>query len=132
MAPPASVIAALADDLNTSAALTEMRALYKAREFDALRAAMAFFGFSRIVAVAGISIGGAIVSGQASGDIEIAGLQQSMVDAREDALASRDFSKLDALKTGLVAAGVEVRMSKSGINLVPGPDFDPAKLKALK
>ena len=132
VAPPASVIAALADDLNTSAALTEMRALYKAREFDALRAAMAFFGFSRIVAVAGISIGVAIVSGQASGDIEIAGLQQSMVDAREDALASRDFSKLDALKTGLVAAGVEVRMSKSGIKLVPGPDFDPAKLKALK
>ncbi len=28
--------------------------------------------------------------------------------------------------------GVEVRMSKDGDELVPGPDFDPAKLEALE
>ena len=29
-------------------------------------------------------------------------------------------------------AGVEVRMSKTDVELVPGPDFDPVKLEALK
>jgi cysteinyl-tRNA synthetase len=50
---------------------------------------------------------------------------------RETALATKDFSRVDALKAALVAAGVEVRMSKEGVDLVPGQGFDPAKLEAL-
>ena len=46
-------------------------------------------------------------------------------------MESKDFSGVDALKQGLIAAGVEVRMSKSGVELVPGPGFDAAKLEAL-
>lgn len=45
---------------------------------------------------------------------------------------TKDFSAVDALKSALIAAGVEVRMSKAGVELVPGPDFDPAKLEALQ
>ena len=51
---------------------------------------------------------------------------------RAAAVASKDFSAVDALKTALTAAGVEVRMSKEGVELLPGPDFDPAKLEALQ
>jgi len=50
---------------------------------------------------------------------------------REAAVAAKDFSAVDALKSALVAAGVEVRMSKAGVDLVPGPGFDPAKLEGL-
>jgi cysteinyl-tRNA synthetase len=51
---------------------------------------------------------------------------------RAEALESRDFSAVDALKSALVDANVDVRMSKDSIELVPGPNFDPSKLEALK
>ena len=59
-------------------------------------------------------------------------LQKRLTEVRVAAMASKDFSAVDALKAALIAAGVEVRMSKAGVELVPGPDFDPAKLEALK
>ncbi|MGR3462286.1 MAG: cysteine--tRNA ligase [Roseovarius sp.] len=59
-------------------------------------------------------------------------LQDYLSNMRKAALASKDFSEVDRLKAKLVEAGVEVRMSKDGVELVPGPDFDPAKLEALK
>ena len=36
---------------------------------------------------------------------------------------------VDAMKAALVAAGVEVRMSKAGVELLPGPGFDAARLE---
>jgi cysteinyl-tRNA synthetase len=45
---------------------------------------------------------------------------------------NKDFSEVDRLKSALVAAGVEVRMSKAGVELLPGPGFDPAKLEGLE
>ena len=45
---------------------------------------------------------------------------------------TKDFRGVDELKAALKVAGVEVRMSKSSVELVPGPDFDHAKLEALK
>ena len=42
---------------------------------------------------------------------------------------TRDFEKVDIMKRELIAAGVEVRMGKEGIDLVPGPDFDHARLE---
>jgi len=53
-------------------------------------------------------------------------------EARAEASKTKDFSVVDALKSGLLDAGVEVRMRKDSVDLVPGPDFDPAKLEALK
>ncbi|MBC7133303.1 MAG: cysteine--tRNA ligase [Roseovarius sp.] len=53
-------------------------------------------------------------------------------ELREAAKKKKDFSDVDEFKDKLKANGVEVRMSKAGVELVPGPDFDPAKLEALK
>jgi cysteinyl-tRNA synthetase len=36
------------------------------------------------------------------------------------------------MKAALVAAGVEVRMSKAGVELLPAAGFDPAKLENLE
>ena len=46
-------------------------------------------------------------------------------------METKDFSDVDAMKAALVAAGVEVRMSKAGVELVPGAGFDAAKLEGL-
>ena len=58
-------------------------------------------------------------------------LQDGLASLREAALATKDFSAVDALKAALVAAGVEVRMGKAGVELVPGPGFDPARLAGI-
>jgi cysteinyl-tRNA synthetase len=57
---------------------------------------------------------------------------EKLTSLRTAAIATKDFTAVDALKSALIAAGVEVRMSKAGVELVPGPNFDPAKLEALK
>ena len=46
-------------------------------------------------------------------------------------MVSKDFAAVDALKSALTAAGVEVRRSKAGVELLPGPGFDAAKLEGL-
>jgi cysteinyl-tRNA synthetase len=63
---------------------------------------------------------------------ELAEFGQRLDQLWKEAKATKDFSAVDTLKSALIAAGVEVRMSKAGVELVPGPDFDPAKLKALQ
>jgi len=59
-------------------------------------------------------------------------LARRLAELRTSALASKDFSKVDALKNALLDAGVEVRMSKNDVELVAGAQLDPAKLEALK
>jgi len=51
---------------------------------------------------------------------------------RQTAMETKDFSEVDRLKSALIEAGVEVRMSKEGVELVPGAGFDPAKLEGLE
>ncbi|MCC1480815.1 cysteine--tRNA ligase [Roseibaca sp. Y0-43] len=53
-------------------------------------------------------------------------------EEREKAMQIKDFSQVDLLKQSLINAGVEVRMSKAGVELVPGPDFDPSKLEGFE
>ncbi len=59
-------------------------------------------------------------------------LARKLGDLREVARETKDYTEVDAMKSALVAAGVEVRMSKDGIALEARPGFDPAKLEALK
>ena len=51
---------------------------------------------------------------------------------RATAMQTKDFSTVDAIKTALIRAGVEVQMSKEGVKLTPNSDFDPAKLEGLR
>ncbi|MEM6388830.1 MAG: cysteine--tRNA ligase, partial [Pseudomonadota bacterium] len=50
---------------------------------------------------------------------------------RAQAMQSKDFTEVDRLKTALTGAGLEVRMSKTGIELVAPPGFDPAALAGI-
>ncbi len=124
------LVAALADDLNTHLALSYLRGLRSqpqklldhARFLGFLRDADRD-SFKRQFASYGIGVGKSA---------ELAAIAERLDRHRREALLSKDFSAVDALKAALVAAGVEVRMSKSGVELVPGPDFDPARLEALR
>ena len=62
---------------------------------------------------------------------DLSPLARQLSELRQSALATKDFAQVDALKKALVAAGVEVRMSKDGVELVPGAGFDAAKLEGV-
>ena len=44
---------------------------------------------------------------------------------------TKDFSEIDRRKALLEDAGVQVRISKTGVDLMPRGDFDPSKLEGL-
>jgi len=64
-------------------------------------------------------------------EVDLSALANRLSDLRQNAIETKDFSGVDQLKSDLIAAGIEVRMSKSGIELVPGPNVSPEKLEAL-
>ena len=143
------VVQALSDDLNTSGALAALHAAAKTENWGDLKASAELLGLltpeligwtlppifgNSSVTLEGVrqaSVG--TVSDDHLGlSVTLEKWAVSLNDLRTAAMASKDFSAVDALKSALIAAGVEVRMSKAGVELVPGPDFDPAKLEAIQ
>ncbi|PJE34115.1 cysteine--tRNA ligase [Pseudooceanicola lipolyticus] len=118
----APVIDALADDLNTAGALSELHQLSQADDVATLRATLGFLGL----------MGDAVPDWAEKPDIDLSGYADWFAGLREQAKAKKDFSEVDRAKAALVAAGVEVRMSKEGVELLPAAGFDAAKLEALK
>ena len=118
--PHPGVVAAISDDLNTASAITELHVLSKSDDVVSLRASLKFLGF--------LDKG---VPDWAKG-ADLGWLADRLLDLRDKAMETKDFSALDAFKTALTEAGVEVRMSKTGVELAPAAGFDPAKLEGLK
>ncbi len=54
-----------------------------------------------------------------------------LTTVRAKAMETKDFSEVDRIKSALVEAGVEVRMSKAGVELSPAAGFDESKLAGL-
>ncbi|WP_225027374.1 cysteine--tRNA ligase [Xinfangfangia pollutisoli] len=143
--PDDVVVHALADDLNTHGALQALRGLYDrledVRKVEAYghpndRSSLAESGDAiegRFVASAQL-LGLLLAGGDAwiGAGVDLAPYTARLTALREAAMASKDFSAVDALKSALTAAGVEVRMSKAGVELLPGPGFDASKLEALQ
>jgi cysteinyl-tRNA synthetase len=120
--PLPGVVEALADDLNTAGALAALHAAAGEGDWAGVKASAGLLG---------------LLSDEMSGwtDVPAADLvvlTHKLSTLRDAAMQSKDFSAVDALKAALVAAGVEVRMSKSGVELVPGAGFDAAKVDALR
>jgi cysteinyl-tRNA synthetase len=116
------VLDALRDDLNTPMAISQLHALSQGDDIGTLRATLQFLGL----------MGAQIPDWAARPEADLSGLADRMLRIRENAMETKDFSEVDRLKAALVEAGVEVRMSRSSVELVPGAGFDPAKLEALK
>lgn len=123
---PQSVLDALSDDLNTHGCIAALHKFAADNDLKSLRAGLDILGFGDLRSFEEIK--GAI---HAQDDALLAPLEQSFVATRSEAMKTKDFSGLDALKAALIAAGVEVQMSKDGVKLVPSKDFDPAKLEGL-
>ncbi|MCC7321714.1 MAG: cysteine--tRNA ligase [Rubellimicrobium sp.] len=115
------VEAALADDLNTAGAIAVLHELAAAGAGAALSASARLLGLLEEGA-----------DGWLAPAVDLAPLAARLAALREAAMRSKDFAALDALKAALAAAGVEVRMARDRVDLVPGPGFDPARLGGLE
>ncbi|OYU19934.1 MAG: cysteine--tRNA ligase [Rhodobacteraceae bacterium PARR1] len=125
LAPNEAIIAALSDDLNTHSALVALEALANTACYNDLARNLDFLGilsFDQLEARLG--------SRQDTLNLLIP-YAARLAALREAAMVAKDFAPVDAMKAALLAAGVEVRMSKAGVELLPGPGFDAARLEGL-
>ncbi|MEL6168116.1 MAG: cysteine--tRNA ligase [Pseudomonadota bacterium] len=118
---PEAVIAAVADDLNTPAAIAELHRLARIGDVSSLLAGLEFLGLETV----GTDLAQDI---RASETERIDELTSQMAAARAD----KDWARSDSIRDMLTAAGVDVKIAKDGITATPGPGFDPAKLSALE
>ena len=117
----AAVVEALADDLNTAGAITELHKLAASGDAAGLLAS------ARLVGLLTEELGAWAAAPQA----DLSAHEGRLVEARQAAMEIKDFAEVDRLKAAYQDAGLEVRMSKTGVELVPGPRFDPAKLEDM-
>jgi cysteinyl-tRNA synthetase len=118
--PAPTVIAALSDDLNTAGAIAALHELAGAGDLAALKASAAMLGLLEDP------------MGDWAAAVDLSVYAERLATLRAAAMAAKDFAPVDAYKAALMAAGVEVRMSKAGVELLPAAGFDAAKLEALK
>ena len=114
-----ALLASLADDLNTAGAIAELHRLATAGEVGALKASAEMIGLLN-------DDMGAWAKGQ-----DMSAYEAMLFEARQTAMQTKDFSDVDRLKAAFVEAGLEVRMSKEGVGLVPSAGFDLSKLEEL-
>lgn len=115
-----SVIAALADDLNTAGAIAELHKLA------GLGDAAGLLAGAQMIGLLSNELGDWITR------VDLSDYENLLAGARAKAMESKDFSDVDRIKHVLVEAGVEVRMSKAGVELLPAAGFDASKLEGLK
>jgi cysteinyl-tRNA synthetase len=122
------VIAALSDDLNMAGAIARLHALAKAiasnPQKDCHVEKAMLLGSARLMGLLTAPLAAAV--GTAA-----QGRLQLCLDALAAARLARDWTRADALKAGLAAAGVKVMIGKDGIAHEVTPAFDPARLEGV-
>ena len=121
-AMPAEVLAELGNDLNSAGVIAELHKRARTGDAGGLRAGLDLLGFGDLAEFAQMP---------ETGFFDAAGFEAKLLARRAEAMESKDFSQLDALKSALTAAGLEVRMTKEGVELIPTANFEPAKLEGL-
>ncbi|MEO9460995.1 MAG: class I tRNA ligase family protein, partial [Marinomonas sp.] len=116
---PAQVVACLADDLNTAGAITELHRLASAGDGAGVLAGAQMMGLLTDAL------------GEWARGVDLSVYEALLADTRDKAMETKDFSDVDRIKSALIEAGVEVRMSKAGVELLPAAGFDAGKLEGL-
>ncbi|MBO9479252.1 cysteine--tRNA ligase [Shimia sp. R11_0] len=116
---PAKVLSCVADDLNTAGAIAALHGFASAGDAAAL--------------LAGARVLGLLTDelGDWAQSADLSRYETLLAETRREAMTSKDFSEVDRIKAALVEAGVEVRMSKAGVELLPVAGFDETKLAGL-
>ena len=115
-------MAAVADDLNTAGAVTELHKLAASGDAAGVLASAQLLGL----------LTDELGAWAEEPALDLSALADRLHVVRVAAMESKDFSEVDRVKAALTEAGVQVKMSKEGVELVPGANVDMTKLEALK
>jgi cysteinyl-tRNA synthetase len=128
--PDQDIVDLIADDLNTAGAITKLHAMAKAitanPQKDCFYEKGAFLSSARLLGLLSEELGG-----WETGGADLAPFEAALSALRDAAMQTKDFSAVDAMKAALISAGVEVRMSKAGVELAEAAGFDASKLEGL-
>ena len=140
---PQEFVEALANDLNTSLALTFIRKYLKEGATLKLASSLELLGFnldSLITSFANLKLSSikdehakstALLPYGEATDSTLLELANRLRISRQQAMQTKDFTSVDALKLALMNAGVSVQMSKDNVVLEPTIRFDMSKLENL-
>ncbi|MDO6590677.1 cysteine--tRNA ligase [Loktanella sp. D2R18] len=131
--PHQSIVDAIADDINTSQAMYELRVRFL-NWMQSLQSDRLVSQKEEAEFLASAQLLGLLTDERAEwfvNDFDFAWHIDKFFKLRDQAKEIKDYSKVDAFKSALLEAGVEVRMSKTGVELDAGPDFDASKLEGL-
>ena len=120
---PASIINALADDLNTPLAVSELHKLANAGQAASLKAGAGLLGL----------LGDGLAGWEAE-PVADEGVSQQIaywIDERTAAKKAKAFAKADGIRAGLIAAGVEIKDTAQGVEWSLSSSFDAAKLAEI-
>lgn len=110
-----AVVDMLADDLNTAGAITLLHKM--AKDIAANPQKDCFYEKGAMLASAQL-LGLLTVPSEVDDvQIDLSAYADKLATLRAAAMETKDFAPVDALKTALLDAGVEVRMSKTGVEL---------------
>ncbi|MEL7105319.1 MAG: cysteine--tRNA ligase [Pseudomonadota bacterium] len=132
------VLTALADDLNTAGAIGRMHELFRNGDLPRLLNAFILMGISfnavktKRVSMAVRESGTDSFSATLTTGTGTAELIASLLEERAKARTEKNFVRADELRDGFSAAGVIVKDTPDGSDWELAPNFDPAKLEALK
>ena len=135
--PDVRVVEAIANDLNTSGAIATLHELAKEilekqRHKTTDQEVADFAASARLLGLLDddANMGSWVFDGAVE-QLMLDPWAEKLAKLRVAAMETKDFSAVDALKSALMDAGVEVRMSKAGVELLPGAGFDATKLEGL-
>jgi cysteinyl-tRNA synthetase len=109
----------LGDDLNTAGVITELHKLANTGDVAGLRAGAELLGLLTPD------------MGAWAEAVDLSAHEAHLFATRQTAMETKDFGEVDRLKSAYQAAGLEVRMSKTGVELVPSAGFDIAALDGI-
>ena len=115
----AAVVKALSEDLNTAGAITVLHALASKGDAAGLGASAGLLGLLDEN------------MGDWTAAVDLSSYEKRLFAAREKAMETKDFSEVDQLKDAYQKAGLEVRINKTGVSLIPSAGFDIAQLENL-
>jgi len=116
-----TVIDLLADDLNTHGVLTECHRMSVENDIAGLRGALTLVGL----------LDEKIPEWAVERAYDLTDVEAFLSNARVTAMETKDFAEVDRIKAALVAAGIEVQMSKDGVKLTAPPGFDRSALEGV-
>jgi cysteinyl-tRNA synthetase len=115
------VIHALSDDLNTSAAIHELKLSFKGGNYAGLKLGAQLLGLLTDDLDTWTKVG--------SGYDD---LVSELLMQRDQARQNRDYARADEIRDGFLAAGVKIMDTPQGFEWEFARNFDPAKLEAMK